>query len=280
MKVIDKIDKIREELDGKENVGLVPTMGYLHNGHLSLVEKALNENEIVVVSIFVNPAQFSPGEDFEEYPRDMKRDKEILTDMEVDYIFNPDVEEMYEEGYNTYVEVEELSDPLCGVSRPCFFRGITTVVSKLFNIIQPDRAYFGLKDYQQYVIVNRMVNDLNFSVEIKGVPIVREEDGLAMSSRNRYLNKKEREAATILYRSLNKGKKLIEQGERDAEKIEDIMINMIKEEELARIDYVKVVNPDNLQTIETINNKVLMAEAVFIGETRLVDNMIIDSKKG
>ncbi len=276
MKLIREIKKIRKELADKEEIGLVPTMGFLHGGHLRLVEKALAENKIVVVSIFVNPAQFSPGEDFAEYPRDLERDKKLLTDMGVDYIFNPSAEEMYKEGYKTYVEVEDLTDNLCGASRSNFFRGITTVVSKLLNIINPDRAYFGLKDFQQYVTIKRMVRDLHFTVEIRGVPTVREEDGLAMSSRNKYLNTEEREKATVLYKSLNKGKELIEKGERNAKKIRNIMTEMINREEVFEIDYVSVVDPETLQPVDTIGDRVLLAEAVMLNGTRLIDNILIE----
>ncbi len=278
MQVIKEIAGIREQLVDKDSVGLVATMGFLHGGHLSLVENALAENKNVVVSVFVNPTQFAPDEDYEDYPRNLEGDKEILAKMGVDFIFAPQADKMYSYNFDSHVEVRELSKYLCGQSRPHFFGGVATVVSKLFNIIKPDRAYFGQKDYQQYIIIKRMVRDLNFPVQIRRVPIVREEDGLAMSSRNEYLNEEEREAATVLYRSLNKGRELIEQGERDAEKVKKVMVDMIKQEEPATIDYVSIADPENLAPIETIEGSVLLAEAVFIGDTRLIDNQLVDLK--
>jgi pantoate--beta-alanine ligase len=253
-------------------------MGFLHEGHLSLVRKATEENDIVVVSIFVNPTQFGPEEDYEQYPRDLSKDKVEVEELGVDYIFAPEASEMYPEGYHTFVEVEELTDYLCGNSRPGFFRGVATVVCKLFNIVQPDRAYFGQKDFQQFVIIKRMVRDLNFSIELRMLPIVREEDGVALSSRNKYLNSEERKAATVLYKSLSRGKDLILKGGKDARKIRDIMVEIINEEELAQIDYVEVVDPDDLVPVEEVGEKVLLAMAVYIGETRLIDNMYIEEK--
>lgn len=276
MQVVRGIAEIRKCLEGKDSVGLVPTMGSLHGGHLSLVENALPENKDVVVSIFVNPAQFAPDEDYEDYPRNLDKDTEILAEMGVDFVFAPRADEMYMENFDTHVEVKELSKYLCGKSRPHFFGGVATVVSKLFNIIQPDRAYFGQKDYQQYLIIKRMTRDLNFPVQIRRVPIVREEEGLAMSSRNEYLNEEERKSATVLYRSLNRGRKLIKQGEREANKVKEVMVNMIQQEEPATTDYVSVADPETLEPVEIIEDSVLLAEAVFIGDTRLIDNVLID----
>lgn len=278
--VIEEIENMREELDmcrqRGESIGLVPTMGFLHEGHLSLIRQACRDNDTVVVSIFVNPAQFDPDEDYEEYPRDLERDVVKARELGVDFIFSPEVSEMYPRGYRTFVEVEELSGKLCGVSRPNFFRGVATVVSKLFNIVEPDTAYFGQKDYQQFVIIDRMVKDLNYPLELKMMPIVREEDGLAVSSRNDYLNTEEREAAKVLFKALNRGEKLIEDSVRDVGKIRNEMKQIIDEEELATIDYVKVVDPETLDDIGEIGDSVLLATAVYIGETRLIDNFYID----
>ncbi len=284
MEIIHQISELRKKLQkyhrSNKNIGFVPTMGYLHKGHIKLIEEAVQQNEIVVVSIFVNPTQFGPEEDYEEYPRNLKRDAAKSQKAGVDYIFAPDAAEMYSHKYKTFVEVEELTDKLCGSSRPDHFRGVTTVVSKLFNIVEPDRAYFGQKDFQQFQVIKRMVEDLNFSLELKMVPIVREDDGLAVSSRNKYLNQAERNAATILYQALNKGKQMILDNEIDAHKVRKEMENMIKNEELAQIDYVKVVDPETLEDIDQIHDKVLLVMAVFIGETRLIDNFFIDINEG
>ncbi|MDI3547987.1 MAG: pantoate--beta-alanine ligase [Halanaerobiales bacterium] len=280
MEIIKGIAELRSRIqqakeDGKD-IGLVPTMGYLHEGHLSLVRAAVRDNDIVVVSIFVNPTQFGPNEDYDSYPRDLEHDAAKLRELGVDYVFAPGVQEMYPEGYNSFVEVRDLTDKLCGKSRPGHFRGVTTVVTKLLNIVQPHRAYFGQKDFQQLVVIRRMVTDLNIPVEIKGLPIVREEDGLAMSSRNKYLNSKERKAATVLFKALEKGKEMILEGERDADKVREEMAGLINQEPLARIDYVAVVDPEGLQDLKKIGDRVLLALAVFIGNTRLIDNCFIE----
>jgi len=259
--------------EGKQ-IGLVPTMGYLHEGHLSLVRRARADNDWVVVSIFVNPIQFGPNEDLANYPRDFDRDRQLLEAEGVDLIFVPTVEEMYPSGSLTFVEVEgNLTKGLCGASRPGHFRGVTTVVSKLFNIVLPHRAYFGQKDAQQLAVIGRMVADLNFDIEIVPMPIVREPDGLAMSSRNRYLNPEERRSATALYRSLQLAKGLIENGERDAAKITAAMRNLIGQEKPARIDYVEIVDANSFEPMEHIHGEILIALAAFMGRTRLIDNL-------
>ncbi|MCS7298590.1 MAG: pantoate--beta-alanine ligase [Spirochaetia bacterium] len=280
MRVIQKPSEIQREMlnikkSGK-SIGFVPTMGALHEGHLSLVRRSKSENDVTVVSIFVNPKQFGPKEDFNKYPRNFERDKELLDKEGVDYIFHPSVEDMYPEGYETYVDLERLPNHLCGLSRPGHFRGVATVVAKLFNIVQPDRAYFGQKDYQQAKIIKRMVEDLNFPIEIVVMPIVREEDGLAMSSRNTYLSPEERKNASILYKSLQKAKDLILSGEKDVSKIKNEMVKMISSIE-SRIDYIEIVEPETLEKIDRIPEKgtVVIALAVYIGNARLIDNDIV-----
>ena len=260
----------REE--GK-TIGFVPTMGYLHEGHLSLVRRAREENDRVVVSIFVNPTQFGPNEDYNRYPRDLDRDMKLLEPIGVDAVFYPSVEEMYPEGYRTYVEVVGITDKLCGASRPGHFRGVCTVCTKLFNIVMPHRAYFGKKDFQQYVVIKNMVRDLNMDIEIVPMPIVREPDGLAMSSRNTYLSPEERQAATCLYRSLKRAVELFESGERDASKIREEVVRIIEAEPLARIDYVEVVDPETFEPVERVEKGTLVALAVFVGPARLIDNV-------
>ncbi len=269
----DKTWKAREE--GK-TVGFVPTMGFLHEGHLSLVRKCRQENDYCVVSIFVNPTQFSPGEDFQQYPRDEERDLSLLEAEGVDMVFIPSVEEMYPEGFQTYVEVTELSRPLCGKFRKGHFRGVTTVVTKLFNIVCPHVAYFGQKDYQQYLIIKRMVKDLNMPVEIRALPIVREKDGLAMSSRNTYLSPEERSQATALYRALMKAKEAYEKGERSAEKIRKIVEEELKKYPLIKAQYVEVVDGETLKPVEEIKGKTLVAVAAFVGKARLIDNILLE----
>lgn len=259
----------------KETIGFVPTMGFLHQGHLSLVEAAVKENDIAVVSIFVNPTQFAPNEDYDSYPRDLKRDFSLLKKLKVDYVFTPKVAEMYPKGYNTYIEVKKLSKFLCGKSRPNHFRGVTTVVTKFFNIIQPQVSYFGQKDYQQLLLIKQLVADLNLAITIKGLPIVREKDGLALSSRNKYLNSQQRKAATILYRSLKYGQDLILKGEKDLKVLKNKILEKIKEEPLAQLDYLAIVDPKNLQKIEKIKGDTLLALAVNIGQTRLIDNFLV-----
>jgi pantoate--beta-alanine ligase len=255
--------------------GFVPTMGYLHEGHLSLVRRARAENDRVAVSIFVNPTQFGPHEDYARYPRDLERDLRLLEPLGVDLVFVPSVEEMYPPGFQTWVIVEEVSRPLEGASRPGHFRGVATVVAKLFNILQPDRAYFGQKDAQQTVVIRRMVQDLNIPVEIVICPTVREPDGLAMSSRNTYLNPEERRAATVLFQALQAAKARYEAGERDAERLREAMREVIRAEPLARIDYVSVAHPETLQELERVEGPALLSLAVYIGTTRLIDNLML-----
>lgn len=281
MKIINTIDEIRDivksKKSGGKSIGLVPTMGFLHKGHISLMERARKENDYVVVSIFVNPTQFGPGEDFESYPRDIKKDSKACEEAGVDFIFAPEVSEVYREGFNTFVEVEgDITKGLCGKSRPGHFKGVTTIVSKLFNIIPANRAYFGLKDAQQVAVIKQMVRDLNFDIEIIPCPIVREADGLAMSSRNTYLNKLERKAALVLSKSLFKAKERIEEGEKDANRIKEFIKENINSEPLAKIDYVEVVNGDSLKPIESIEGSVLIAIAVRIGPARLIDNILME----
>lgn len=257
-------------------VGLVPTMGYLHEGHKSLIDKAVKENDRVVVSVFVNPIQFGPTEDLASYPRDLERDAKLCEEAGANLIFHPEKEEMYFDDFSSFVEVQGVSKGLCGKSRPIHFRGVCTVVTKLFNIVKPDRAYFGQKDAQQLAVVKRMVRDLNMDIEIIGCPIIREEDGLAKSSRNTYLSPEERKAAVILSKSLKLGKEAIEAGERDSKKIIDIITNNINTEKLAKIDYVEIVDPLSIENIDKIEGSALVAIAVYIGKTRLIDNFIYE----
>ncbi|NSW89991.1 MAG: pantoate--beta-alanine ligase [Firmicutes bacterium] len=280
MKIIKSIkemkDIIKQEKTFGKTIGLVPTMGFLHEGHLSLIRTSSSKDDIIIVSIFVNPTQFGPNEDYDKYPRDLKRDVSLAEDAGADLIFAPDVEEMYPQGYKTYVNVENITEVLCGKSRPGHFRGVTTVVAKLFNIIQPDRAYFGLKDAQQYIVIKKMVEDLNMNLEVVPCPIVREADGLAMSSRNIYLSIEERKAALILSKSLFEAEDMVKSGERNAEKILERIYSIISSEKLANIDYIEAVNADTLEKISEIKGKVLIALAVKIGNTRLIDNIIVE----
>lgn len=283
MDIINNIAEIRKivkkhKKEGK-TVGFVPTMGFLHEGHASLIEKARKENDIVVVSIFVNPIQFGANEDLDKYPRDMERDKKLVSDVGGDYIFAPEVKEMYPEKLYTYVDVEKLSEGLCGAKREGHFRGVATVVTKLFNIVSPDRAYFGQKDAQQVAVIRKMVKDLNVDIEIVGCPIIREEDGLAKSSRNTYLNSDERAAALVLSKSLEYAKKLIGEGELSTASIIESMKEFINKEPLAKVDYIEIVDRDNLNEVETIERPVLIAIAVYIGKTRLIDNCVYTSKE-
>ncbi len=279
MKIVKTIKEVRAEVKQwkKEglSVGLVPTMGFLHEGHKSLMERAVKENDRVVVSDFVNPTQFGPNEDLASYPRDLDRDAKLCESAGVTLLFNPEPEEMYYENKTTSVHMEGLTKELCGKSRPIHFDGVCSVVSKLFNIVTPDRAYFGQKDAQQLAVIKRMVRDLNFDIEIVGCPIIREADGLAKSSRNTYLSESERKAAVILSQSLQVGKELIAQGETDAVKIKNAIVKKIETEPLAKIDYVEVVDAENIVPVEKIDNNTLIAMAVYIGKTRLIDNMIV-----
>ena len=256
------------------SVGLVPTMGYLHEGHKSLIERAVKENDRVVVSIFVNPTQFGPTEDLESYPRDLNADSILCEEAGAALIFAPEVSEMYAEDFTTYVNTSGVTAELCGKSRPIHFRGVCTVVNKLFNIATPDRAYFGEKDAQQLAVIRRMVRDLNMNVDIVGCPIIREADGLAKSSRNTYLSPEERQAALVLSRAIKAGKAMVQSGEKVGEKVLDEMKRIISEEPLARIDYVEMVKWDTIEVHHRVDGPVLVAIAVFIGKTRLIDNFI------
>lgn len=276
MKILKTVHDVRElvnqwKKEGK-TIGLVPTMGYLHEGHLSLIEKCKKENDKVIVSIFVNPTQFGENEDLTSYPKDIKRDSSLCENLGVDLIFNPDASEMYQDAC-TFVNIESLSNHLCGKSRPIHFRGVCTIVSKLFIIINPDNAYFGQKDAQQLAIIKKMVKDLNFDINIVGCPIVREDDGLAKSSRNVYLNPKERKAALCLSRAINVGKNLANT-ETNADKIKSEMRKIIEAEPLAKIDYIEIVDNDTMQPVSEMKENTLAAMAVFIGKTRLIDNFI------
>jgi pantoate--beta-alanine ligase len=278
VKVITKIAdmrKLRRELS--EPVGLVPTMGYLHKGHLSLVRRARAENPSLVVSIFVNPTQFGPQEDFHSYPRDTKRDLALLEREAADIVFMPSAEEMYPPRFNSWVEVGGVTERLEGASRPGHFRGVTTVCAKLFNIVQPSRAYFGQKDAQQTVIIKKMVTDLNLNLEIVTLPTVREPDGLAMSSRNSYLSPSERKAALVLYHALTLAQRLWGEGEADAESIRREMRRLIQKEPQATIDYVSIADAETLDELDTVKPPALISLAVKIGSTRLIDNILLSS---
>ena len=278
MKIAVTVKEAREQVNEWKrqglSVGLVPTMGYLHEGHKSLITRAVAENDRVVASVFVNPMQFGPSEDLDSYPRDMDRDAALCEEAGVDLIFHPEPSEMYHDGFSSYVDMNTLTGGLCGRSRPVHFRGVCTVVAKLFNIVTPDRAYFGQKDAQQLAVIRHMADDLSYGIEIKGCPIVREEDGLAKSSRNTYLNKEERQAALVLNKALSESRKLIETGERDALKVKQTVVSIINAEPMAKIDYVEVVSWDLLEPVKIIDAPVLVAVAVFIGKTRLIDNFI------
>lgn len=254
------------------SVGLVPTMGYLHEGHASLIKRAASQCDRVVVSVFVNPTQFGPNEDLEAYPRDFEHDKQLIAECGGDLVFAPTPTDMYLPGAATWVSVEGLTKELCGRSRPIHFRGVATVVNKLFNIAQPDRAYFGQKDAQQLAVIRRMVADLNMPVQVVGCPIVRETDGLAKSSRNTYLNAEERQAALVLSRALAQGRSLLEKGETSVQTVVDCITHTLQNEPLARIDYVQAVDADTIEPISELKGTVLFAIAVYIGKTRLIDN--------
>ncbi|SHE81643.1 pantoate--beta-alanine ligase [Desulfofundulus australicus DSM 11792] len=262
------------------SVGFVPTMGYFHEGHLTLMRRAKEACDVVVVSIFVNPLQFGPREDYDRYPRDLDRDVSLAREVGVDAIFHPSVEEMYPPGFATHVDVEGLTGCLCGLSRPGHFRGVATVVTKLFNIVRPDRAFFGQKDAQQALVIRRMVEDLNMDLEIVTVPTVREDDGLAMSSRNVYLSPEERRAATVLPRSLEAARRAYEAGERDADRLVELVRSMIAAEPRAEIDYVDLRSVPDLQPVSRLEGPALLALAVRFGCTRLIDNVVLGSPDG
>ena len=278
MKIVKTVDEVRAQVKEwrKEglSVGLVPTMGYLHEGHQSLIKKSVEQNDRTVVSVFVNPMQFGPTEDLESYPRDLEADARLVESTGGDLIFNPEPEEMYKDGFCSFVNMTGLPDALCGLTRPVHFKGVCTVVNKLFNIVKPDRAYFGEKDAQQLAIIMRMVKDLNMDIEIVGCPIIREADGLAKSSRNIYLTPEERKAAVILSKSVALGKKMVADGEKDAKKIVTAMKELMNSEPLATIDYVEMVDMDTMKAIDEVKGHVLCAMAVKFGKARLIDNFI------
>lgn len=278
--ILETIPELRKHLanwrKAQKSVGLVPTMGFLHEGHLSLIRRAKTGNDIVVVSVFVNPTQFGPNEDFESYPRNILRDTEMAMGAGADVIFYPTVSEMYPNGSSTFVEVAgNITRVLCGASRPSHFRGVTTVVNMLFNIVKPDRAYFGQKDAQQATVLMKMVKDLHMDIELIICSIVREADGLAMSSRNTYLSAEEREQAVVLSKALEKGKEAFAKGERNVDSLIEIITNKINEMPLAAIDYVSIYDYPSLETIEIIDNNALAAVAVKFGKTRLIDNNLL-----
>ena len=281
MNTVRKIEKMKSALRdvsslGK-SVGFVPTMGYLHEGHLSLVKASLKDTDCTVVSIFVNPTQFGPREDFKEYPRDLARDSRLLEELGVDFLFCPDYTEMYPPDYKTYVEVEDLQNKWEGLSRPGHFRGVCTVVLKLFHIVRPDVAFFGQKDAQQAIVLKRMVSDFNLDVRIEVKPTVREKDGLALSSRNVYLNPEQRQAALCLSRSLNEAASKIRSGERRTAPLMERMREIIDGEDLAKLDYIAIVDTASLEPLKEIKKEALIALAVFFGSIRLIDNIIIST---
>ncbi len=282
MQILTKIEDIRQELlvirTNAKKIALVPTMGYLHEGHLSLVDVAKVNADVVVMSIFVNPTQFAPNEDLMRYPRDIERDERLARERGVDYIFHPEVAEMYPDPYFTYVVTEQLAKVLCGISRPTHFRGVTTVVAKLFNIIQPDVAVFGQKDAQQAVIIRQMVRDLNFPTQIIVAPIVREPDGLAMSSRNVYLTPEERQQAPIIFKALQAARENVKNGLTDANQVRDQITKMIQTSPLARIDYVEIIDDQTLTPVETVKPGTFAAVAVYYGKTRLIDNIYLKER--
>ena len=280
MEITGTVDEVRKQV--KEwrkqglSVGLVPTMGYLHEGHKSLIDRAVAENDRVVVSDFVNPIQFGVNEDLATYPRDIEADKRLCEQAGADLIFHPEAGEMYAPDFSTYVEMQKVSEGLCGKTRPTHFRGVCTVVCKLFHIVMPDRAYFGQKDAQQLAVIRRMVRDLDLDIQIVGCPIIREEDGLAKSSRNTYLSREERKAALVLSRAVFLGEDLMKKGERDADTILSAMRSLIGQEPLAKIDYVEMVDADSIEPLARARGRVLTAMAVYIGTTRLIDNFIME----
>ncbi len=280
MRISTTVNEVRCEVKAWKKagltVGLVPTMGYLHEGHASLVQKAKSQCDKVVVSVFVNPTQFGPNEDLDAYPRDLEHDAQLLESLGVDVLFHPTPEEMYPGKAKTWVNVEGLTQELCGLTRPVHFRGVCTVVSKLMNIVGPDRAYFGQKDAQQLAVIRQMVRDLNMDLEVVGCPIVREADGLAKSSRNTYLSQEERTAALVLSQAVFAGQALIREGEKNTGVILEKMKAVINAEPLAKIDYVKAVDAETIEIVDKVERPVLFAMAVYIGKTRLIDNFIAE----
>lgn len=281
IKIAKTVEEVRKYVNkwrkNGETVGLVPTMGYLHAGHQSLIKRSVEDNDRTVVSVFVNPIQFGPNEDLESYPRDMERDSLLCETTGADLIFNPDPSEMYKDGFVSFVDMNGLTNHLCGLSRPVHFRGVCTVCTKLFNIVGPDKAYFGQKDAQQLAVIKRMVKDLNMPLEIVGCPIVRESDGLAMSSRNTYMNVEERNAALILSKSIKLGKELVENGERSAEVVISKMTELLESEPMADVEYVEVVDNLTMESIKEIDGEILVAIAVKINnKVRLIDNFIAE----
>ncbi|MGD8352690.1 MAG: pantoate--beta-alanine ligase [Pseudomonadota bacterium] len=279
MKIITTIDQMQDHSlrlrDQGDRIGFVPTMGFLHEGHLSLLRRAREDNHALVVSIFVNPTQFGPTEDYDSYPRDLEKDATLCREVGTDVLFTPSAEEMYPPETVTKVTVPGLTERLCGASRPGHFDGVTTVVTKLFNIVRPHKAYFGMKDYQQFRVIERMVQDLNMNIQVIGLPTVREEDGLALSSRNAYLYDDERPGALTLYRSLEAAREMVNQGERDPRKIEEKAATIIRSEPGTKIDYVEIVDADDLSPLTIMENRAVLALAVFVGDTRLIDNAIL-----
>ncbi|MBI5198451.1 MAG: pantoate--beta-alanine ligase [Nitrospirae bacterium] len=280
MEIIENIASMhalseRKRMEGKL-IGFVPTMGFLHEGHLSLIREAKKLSDMVIVSIFVNPTQFRPNEDYDKYPRDLEGDTKKVNSAGGDIIFAPPARDMYPDGYLTYVNVEGITETLCGISRPGHFRGVTTVVTKLFNIVKPHKAFFGQKDYQQSVIIKKMVRDLNMDIDIILLPTVREHDGLAMSSRNSFLSTEERKVAPVLYRALIMASEMVKNGEKNTRKIYSEMKRMIENESLVVIDYISITDPETLTDISEIKGKTLIALAVKIGSTRLIDNLLIE----
>jgi pantoate--beta-alanine ligase len=278
MKIIRAPQQMQKLLSGlkKQNrIGFVPTMGALHAGHLSLIKQASKENEIVVVSIFVNPVQFGPREDLNKYPRPLKNDLRLCRQHKVDFVFLPSIKDMYPQGFSTFINVEKLADRLCGASRPGHFRGVATVVAKLLNIVRPQVLYLGQKDAQQAVIIRRMVNDLNFPVRVRVVPTVRQDDGLALSSRNAYLTNRQRLDALVLSKALGLAKSLIENGQRDVKRIIGRMKELVSRKKQAGIDYISIVDLETLEQIKKIDRDCLICLAVKIGKTRLIDNLLI-----
>lgn len=280
MKVTKTIEETRQTISAWKmqglRIGLVPTMGYLHKGHESLISRAASENDKVAVSIFINPIQFGPAEDYAAYPRNIEHDRKVCRENGADLIFHPEVAELYPDGFCTHVNVDQLTEGLCGRSRPGHFQGVCTVVAKLFHIIQPDKAYFGQKDAQQLAVIRRMTRDMDMPIQIIGCPIVREEDGLALSSRNKYLSPEERMAARCLSVGLSKGRQCLLQGETNAAKVIEVIRTHIEREPRARIEYIEMVDPDTMQPLERANAPLLCALAVFIGKTRLIDNMLLE----